>query len=76
MKQFIKALPLAGEGFKYLCTKFLVLVNTKVEKGVFVGPDVRQLVKNGKFENLLDDSEENAWISFKIMQVQEWPGGK
>lgn len=45
----IKILLQDGEGFKYI-HKFLAL-SDKVEEGVFVIPDIRNLVKDKHFEN-------------------------
>lgn len=65
MKQFVKALPHDGDGFKYLHSKFPALSDAKVKEGVFVGPDIRKLVKDEHFENSLSDPEKSAWISLK-----------
>lgn len=65
MKQFVKALPQDAEGFKYLRSKFPALSDAKVKEGVFVGPDIRKLVKDENFENSLSDPEKDAWISLK-----------
>lgn len=65
MKQFVKALPQDGEGFKYLRSKFPALSDAKVKEGVFVGPDIRKLVKDENFEKSLSDHEKDAWTGLK-----------
>ena len=65
MKQFVKALPKVGETFKYLSTKFPRLSEAKLKEGVFVGPDIRKLMKDNNFENLMNNVERSAWNSFK-----------
>ena len=65
MKQFVKALPKDGETFKYLSTKFPLLSQGKLKEGVFVGSDIRKLMKDNNFENVMNGVERLAWSSFK-----------
>lgn len=65
MKQFVKALPKDGETFKYLEKKFPGLSEAKLKEGVFVGPDIRKLMKDNQFEKVMKKAEKEAWISFK-----------
>ena len=65
MKQFVKALPKDGETFKYLSSKFPRLSESKLKEGVFVSPDIRKLMKDNNFENVMKDVERSAWSSFK-----------
>jgi hypothetical protein len=44
MKQSVKALPKAGDCFKYLCKTFPDLSEAKLEEGGFVGPDIAKLM--------------------------------
>ena len=37
----------------------------KLKEGVFVGPDIRKLMKYNNFENVVNDVERSAWNSFK-----------
>lgn len=53
MKQFVKAVSKEGECFKYLCQEFPNLSEEKI-KGVFVGPNIRKLMKNGNFETKMN----------------------
>ena len=65
MKQFVKALPKDGNCFKYLCKKFSTLSDAKLKEGVFVGPDIRKLLKDTEFEGSMTQTEKAAWIAFK-----------
>lgn len=65
MKQFVKALDQAGACLKYLNDKFQGLSDAKIKEGVFVGPQIRALMKDVNFEKLMTDVEKNAWQSFK-----------
>ena len=36
-----------------------------VKEGIFVGPQIRCMIADQQFEELLVERERNAWISFK-----------
>jgi hypothetical protein len=61
MKQFVKALNKEGEGFKYLHSVFPSLSEAKIKEGIFVGPDIRKLMSDEKFDEKLNDIELQAW---------------
>ena len=65
MKQFVKALPKDGNCFVYLTRKFSALSEAKVKEGIFTGPDIRKLVYDKEFENVMNNKEHAAWNSFK-----------
>lgn len=65
MKQFVKAIDKDGDCFKYIIHKFPGLSYEKVKEGVFVGPQIRKLMKDQQFENSMKSIERNAWVSFK-----------
>ncbi|GBM42013.1 hypothetical protein AVEN_3249-1 [Araneus ventricosus] len=67
MKQFVKASPKEGECFKYLFDQFLGLSETKLKEGVFVGPDIRKIMKDENFETKMEANERKAWESFKLV---------
>ena len=49
-----------GWAFKYLAEKFPRLSKTKIKEGVFVGPRIRELLKDDMFKNLLQGDEKKA----------------
>ena len=65
MKNFVKALDMKGPAFTYLCAKFPKLTFEKVKAGVFIGPQIRQLLKDQQFEAVLSDKEKATWQSFE-----------
>lgn len=65
MKQFVKALPKDGDTFKYLASKFPRLSEAKLKEGVFVGPDIRKLMRDDIFDTKMKEIERSAWQSFK-----------
>ena len=67
MKQFLRALDTQRPYFKYLCNKFPSLSYDKVKSGIFVGPQIRKLMLDSDFENVMCDFEINAWNSFRMV---------
>ncbi|GBM50564.1 hypothetical protein AVEN_266786-1 [Araneus ventricosus] len=67
MKQFVKALPKEGECFKYFCDQFPGLSEAKLKEVVFVGPDIRKMMKDENFETKMETNERKAWESFKLV---------
>lgn len=64
MKNFVKAMDKNGAGFQYLKEKFPKISDAKIKEGVFVGPQIRQVIKDDIFKEQLDDLEKPAWESF------------
>jgi len=64
-KKFVKAMDKNGTGFHYLKEKFPRVSNAKITEGVFVGPQIRALIEDAKFEDLLNQVEKSAWRALK-----------
>lgn len=64
-KNFVKAMDKNGAGFLYLKEKFPRVSDAKIKEGVFVGPQIRTLIKDVKFDGLLSKKEKIAWNAFK-----------
>ena len=65
MKNFVKALPKVGAGFKYLAHKFPAVSEAKLKAGVFFGPQICELLKDTSFIEALNFQELAAWESFR-----------
>ena len=66
MKNFVKAMDQHGKGFQHLLEKFgSRKSDAKLKAGVFVGPDIRNLMKDENFDQRLYSLELCAWKSFK-----------
>ncbi|GBM32839.1 hypothetical protein AVEN_216542-1 [Araneus ventricosus] len=65
--QFVKVLPKEGKCFKYLCDQFPCLSEAKLKECVFVGPDIRKMLKGENFESKRETNERKAWKSFKLV---------
>jgi hypothetical protein len=52
-------------GFRYLKNKFPRISDAKSKEGAFVGPQIRELLQDVKYEDQLSEVENAAWKSFK-----------
>ena len=64
MKQFVKALNIGGDCFKYLRASFPSLNDEKVKQGIFDGPDIRKMMKDNDFPQTMTAVERTAWCAF------------
>lgn len=64
MKNFVKAMDKTGPGFEYLKTKFPGISDAKIKEGIFVGPQIRKLIKDSNFSEKLNKLEKQVWTSF------------
>ncbi|GBM53421.1 hypothetical protein AVEN_27329-1 [Araneus ventricosus] len=67
MKEFVKALSKESEYFKYLCDQFPGLSEAKLKEGVFVGKDIRKMMKDENFETKNGNKRKKTWKSFKLV---------
>lgn len=67
MKNFVKAMDRNGRGFLYLQHKFSRLSEAKIKEGIFVGPQIRELIKDDVFNTMLNEVERRAWRAFKAV---------
>jgi hypothetical protein len=64
-----KSMDRAGSAFKYLAEKFPQLSEAKIKEGVFVGPQIRKLFRDGMFNNLHHGDEKKAWDAFRLVST-------
>ena len=65
LKNFVKVLSPEGEAFQYLKEKFgAVLTGAKIRAGVFIGPQIREVVHESNFWQTLKELESQAWNVF------------
>uniref|UniRef100_UPI00358FD4EB uncharacterized protein n=1 Tax=Myxine glutinosa TaxID=7769 RepID=UPI00358FD4EB len=65
MKNFVKTLNKEGRAFAFLNKKFPRVSEAKLKAGIFDGPQIRELMKDPKFDESMESNERNAWLSFK-----------
>ena len=67
MKNFVKATNQEEAAFAYLWEKFPRLSEAKLKESIFIGPQIRELIKDEYFDKLLQGDEKAAWDSFKFV---------
>ena len=65
LENFVKALHKDGAAFQHLSTVFPGLRTVKHKVGIFVGSQIREVLKDTDFEVLLNLKELRAWEKFK-----------
>ena len=65
MKNFVKGVDKTGCGFQYVRNKFTNMSDAKIKKGMFIGPQVRELIQEKQCDEDLNETERNAWLSCK-----------
>ena len=60
MKQMVKAMDKTLPAFNYLVEKFPNLSGAKIKEGIFVGPQIRQLIFDSSFDASINDIEPAA----------------
>lgn len=63
VKNFVKKLDNDGKAFQHLRNKFPKMSDAKVKEGVFVGPQIRKMMKDLEFEKAMRPVEKRAWKS-------------
>ncbi|UYV82854.1 hypothetical protein LAZ67_22001095 [Cordylochernes scorpioides] len=65
MKNFVKEMDRNTSGFAYLKQKCSSISDAKIKEGIFVGPQIRELLQDGNFQNSLNEVEAAALNSFR-----------
>ena len=65
MKNFVKAIDRDGPAFRYLHEKFHTLGKAKIKEGIFIGPQIRELLKDIQFDSIITGNETAAWEAFR-----------
>ena len=63
----VKTMNQEEAAFAYLREKFPRLSEAKLKEGMFIGPQIRDLIKDEYFDKLLQGDEKAAWDSFKLV---------
>ena len=70
MKNFVKALEKSNcNGFAFLCKKFPKISEAKLKKGICVGPQIREALKDPNFQKTLTALEQRAWKEFEWLKA-------
>jgi hypothetical protein len=63
-KNSVKGMDKTGCGLKYVRSKFPNVNDAKIKEGIFIGPQIRKLMQDKQFDEDLNETERNAWLSF------------
>jgi len=66
-KTSVKTMNQEEAAFTYLKEKFPRLSEAKFKEGIFIGPQIRDLIKDEYFNKLLQGDEKAVWDSFKFV---------
>jgi len=58
--------------FTYLREKFPRRSEAKLKEGIFIGPQIRELMKDEFFDSILQGEEKATWDSFKFAVKGFW----
>ena len=53
-----------GRGFEYVRNKVPNVSDTKIKEGIFIGPQMRELMQDNQFDEDRNETERNAWLPF------------
>ena len=67
MKNCIKVMDRTGSAFKYLAENSLDSAKRKLQKGAFVGPQIRRLFRDVMFNSVLQGYEKKASDAFRLV---------
>jgi hypothetical protein len=66
MKNLVKRMSKTNSrGFQYLVARFPKISSAKLKEGIFVGPQIRELLHDATFAESLNALELEAWMAFK-----------
>jgi len=65
MKNYVKGMDKTGRGLKYVRNKLPNVSDAKIKEGIFIGPQIRELMQDKQFDEDLNGTERNAWLSLK-----------
>ena len=54
-----------GLGLEYVRNKLPNVSDAKIKDGIFIGLHIRELKQDKQFDEDLNETERNAWLSFK-----------
>ena len=65
VKNFVKYVDKTSRAFQYVRNKFPNVSDAKIMECIFIGPQIRELMQDKQFDEELNETERNVWLSFK-----------
>ena len=60
MKNFVKVMDKTGRGFEHVRNMFPNVSDAKIKEGIFIGPQMRELMQDKQFDEDLNETERNV----------------
>ena len=51
-----------GRGFEYVKNTFPNVSDAKIKEGIFIGPQIRELMQDKQFDEDLNETERSTWF--------------
>ena len=64
VKNFVKGMDKTGHGFEYVRNNFPSVNDAKIKEDKIMGPQIREMMQDKQFDEDLNETERNAWMSF------------
>jgi len=65
MKNCVKGMDKTGRGLEYMRNKSPNASDAKIKEGIFIGPQIMELMQDKQFDEDLNETGRNVWLSFK-----------
>jgi len=62
MTNFVKVMAKTGRGFEYVRNKCPNVNDPKIKEGIFIGPQITELMQDKQYDEDLNETERNAWL--------------
>jgi hypothetical protein len=72
MKNSVKAMNRNGEYFRYLQQTFQRINDAKIQEGIFVGPQIKELINDRNFYEVFEVTEKTAGKHSNWMLATFW----
>ena len=67
LKNFVKAVNKHGKGFEYLREKLPNLSDSKLKRGIFIGPQMCEIIDDDLLGHLLTEAEKSVWLTLQAV---------
>lgn len=67
VKQFVTSLDSRSHAFQHICSMFPKLSEAKLKAGIFIGPQITQMLESHDLESKMTLLEKNAWEAFRLV---------
>jgi len=62
MKKSVKGMDKTGSGFQYMRNKFTNVSDAEVKEGLFIGPQIRELIQDKQFNEDVNEAKKKDMV--------------